>query len=56
MNNLQWVSIIAVSGWLVLALSALRAHRVGARKVIVMALTWAAIFVLTAAIFVALNR
>jgi hypothetical protein len=47
----QWVSLIAVSGWLVLALGAYRAHRVGAKKTIVLALAWIAIFLLVAAVF-----
>jgi Na+(H+)/acetate symporter ActP len=46
-----WVSIIALSAWLFLAVGAFRAHRVGARKSITMALTWIAIFFLIAAIF-----
>ena len=47
----QWVSIVALTGWLVLALSAYRAHRVGARKTVVMGLAWIAIFFLLAALF-----
>ena len=35
-----WVSIIALVAWLVLALSALRAHRIGAKQTVVMALAW----------------
>jgi hypothetical protein len=46
-----WVSIIALSGWLILALSSYRAQRVGARKTVVMALAWVSIFFLLAAIF-----
>jgi hypothetical protein len=49
-NN--WVSLIAVAGWLVLAVGALRAHRVGARKMVTLSLTWLAIFVLVTALFV----
>lgn len=56
MNDVNWVSIIALLGWLVLALSAFRAHRIGARKAAVMALAWAAIFLLAAAIFSAMGR
>ena len=40
----QWVSIVALSGWLILAVSALAAHRLSLRKGLVMALAWAAIF------------
>jgi len=46
-----WVSIIALSAWLVLALSAFRAQRVGAAKTTVMALVWISIFFLAAAVF-----
>ena len=49
------VSIVAMSGWLVLAFSAYRAHRIGARKTIVMALAWFAIFLLIAGFFAAVR-
>ena len=32
-----WVSVVALLGWLVLVLSALRARRLNARKMVVMA-------------------
>ena len=51
MNGTAWVSIIALSGWLVLALSSYRAHQVGAGKTLVMALAWISIFFLVAAVF-----
>ena len=51
----QWVSIVAMAGWLVLVLSAYRAHRVGAKKTIVLALAWIAIFLLIAAVFAAVS-
>lgn len=38
------VALIAVAGSLALAASAFRASRVGARKTLVLALTWGAIF------------
>jgi len=47
----DWVSIVALTGWLVLALSAWRAQRVGASKTLVMALAWIAIFLLLAGAF-----
>ena len=56
MTGDSWVSLIALAGWLVLALSAYRARRVGARKTIVMALAWAAIFLFAAALFTAIGR
>ena len=53
MNEYGWVSIVAMTGWLVLALGALRARQVGASKIIVMGLAWAAIFLLVALVFAA---
>jgi hypothetical protein len=47
----DWLSIIALTGWLVLALGAFRAQRVGASKTVVMALAWIAIFLLLAGVF-----
>ena len=47
----DWVSIVALTGWLVLALSAYRAQRVGAGKTVVMALAWLALFLLLAGVF-----
>ena len=47
----EWVSIVALVGWLVLALGSYRARRVGARKTVVLALTWGAIFLFVAMIF-----
>ena len=55
MNEYGWVSLIAMSAWLILALGSFRAHRVGAGKTVVMALAWAAIFLLVAGIFTALR-
>lgn len=46
-----WVSIVALAGWLVLALSSYRAHRVGAKKTVVLILAWVSIFFLLAAVF-----
>lgn len=51
MNGTAWVSIVALAGWLVLALSSYRAHRVGAGKTLVMGLAWISIFFLVAAVF-----
>ncbi len=44
MSQVQWVSVIALLGWLVLVLGAYRSYRVDTGKTIRMALTWAAIF------------
>ena len=51
MSEYQWVSIIALSAWLILALSAYRSQRVGAGKTLVMVLAWVSIFFLVAAVF-----
>ncbi|HSG33105.1 MAG TPA: hypothetical protein VLA37_01115 [Sphingomonadaceae bacterium] len=40
----DWISIVALLGWLVLAGSALAAYRLSWKKGILMALIWAAIF------------
>ena len=47
----DWVSVVALTGWLVIALGAWRAQRVGAKKAVVMALAWIAIFLLLAGVF-----
>lgn len=44
MQTTSWVSIVAMLGWLILAMSALASYRLTWRKGIVLALTWAAIF------------
>jgi hypothetical protein len=54
-NAYAWVSLIALSGWLVLALGSYRAHRIGARKSVVHGLAWAGIFLLVTGAFVAIG-
>ena len=51
MGEVQWVSIIAMVGWLVLVLGAYRSYKVDTGKTIRMALTWAAIFAGVAVFF-----
>jgi len=41
----SWVSIVALLGWLILAVSAYSGMRLGWRKSLVTALVWATIFV-----------
>ena len=53
MNGYAWVSIIALTGWLVLAIGSYRANRIGAGKTLVMVLAWGAIFLLVAGVFAA---
>jgi hypothetical protein len=50
-----WVSIVALVGWLVLALGSYRAHRIGAKKTVVLALAWISIFLFVAAVFAAVS-
>ena len=52
----SWVSAIALLGWLVLSLSALRARQLNARKAVIYALVWGAIFLAVAAVFGAMDR
>jgi hypothetical protein len=49
-SGASWVSLIALVGWLILLVGAFRARRVVGRKMLVMALTWGAIFLLVTAI------
>jgi hypothetical protein len=51
----QWVSVVALLGWLILAGSALRARQLSASKTVIYALTWSAIFFAVAAVFTALG-
>lgn len=44
MSEFDIVSIISMVGFLVLAVSAISAHRLSLKKGVVMALAWAAIF------------
>ncbi len=51
MSETAIVSLMALTGWLVLVGGAFRAHQVGARKTIVMALAWGSIFLAVALVF-----
>jgi len=53
MNPYAWVSLIALGGWLILALGSYRAHRVGGRKSLLMATAWLGLFLLVTGLFVA---
>jgi hypothetical protein len=50
----MWVTLISLTGFLVLAIAGLRAQRLKARKAVVYALVWGAIFLAVAAAFGAL--
>ena len=56
MNETALISLIALLGWLVLAVGAFRSHRIGGRKMVTMGLTWAAIFVAVALVFHLVGR
>ena len=47
----QWVSIVALAGWLILMLGAYRSYRIDTSRTIRMALIWAAIFMGVAFLF-----
>jgi len=55
MTGYGWVSLIALTGWLVLALGSYRAHRIGVGRTLVMATAWLAIFLLVVGIFAAIR-
>lgn len=55
MNEYGWVSLVALSGWLVLVLGSWRAHRVGAGRTVVIVLAWIAIFLLVSGVFAAIR-
>lgn len=44
MNEVDTVQIVALVGWLILAVSALAGHRLSWKKGLVMAFAWGAIF------------
>jgi len=51
----SWISVIALAGWLVLALSALRARQLNARRTVVYALIWGSILLALTALFSAVG-
>ena len=53
--NYQLVSIVALAGWLILALSAYRSHRMSGRKTLTYVLVWASIFLAVAMVFAAVG-
>ncbi|MFB0611398.1 hypothetical protein [Aurantiacibacter poecillastricola] len=54
MNDASLVSIIALLGWLVLALGAYRSHQISASKTIRTILIWGCIFLGVALVFTAI--
>jgi hypothetical protein len=53
--GVELVSIIAMAGWLILALSAYRSHRISGRKTLTYVLIWASIFLAVAFVFRAMG-
>jgi len=47
----QWVSIVALLGWLILVAGAYRSYQIDTSKTIRMALIWCAIFAAVAFVF-----
>ena len=47
----QLVSIVAVAGWLILALSAYRSRRISGKTTLTYVLVWAAVFLVVALMF-----
>ena len=56
MNGGSWVSIVALLGWLILALGAYRSHRIGAKKTVVLALIWGSLFLGVAFFFTLIGK
>ena len=52
----NWVTIVALFGWLILATAALRARRINARKAVTFGLIWGAIFLAVTAVFSAIGQ
>jgi hypothetical protein len=53
--NVELVSLVALAGWLILALSAYRSHKISGRKTLIYVLVWASIFVAVALVFAAVG-
>lgn len=53
--NVELVSVVALAGWLILALSAYRSHKIPGRKTLTYVLVWASIFVAVTLVFAAVG-
>jgi len=51
MSAYGWVSLIALTGWLILVAGSYRAHRVGTRKTLLIATAWLGLFLLVTGVF-----
>ena len=52
MSGTSWVSLIALTGWLVLAVGSYRARRVGGGKTLLMVTAWLGIFLLVTGLII----
>ena len=50
MTEYGWISLLALAGWLILALGSYRAYQVGGRKTLVMVMAWTGIFLVVVGI------
>lgn len=55
MTAMSWVSLIALIGWLVLAVGSFRAHQVSGKKTLLMATAWLGIFLLVTGVIVVMG-
>ncbi len=55
MNEYGWVSLIALTGWLVLMIGAYRSYRADAKKTWLMVVAWMGLFLLVTGVFVAVG-
>lgn len=53
--QVEWLSIVALAGWLVLAVSAYRSRNIPVRKTLTMAAAWGALTLVVALAFTALG-
>ena len=53
--NVELVSIVALAGWLILALSAFRSYQVSGRRMLTYVLIWGTIFLAVAMVFAAIG-
>lgn len=54
--SMELVSIVALVGWLILALSAYRSHRISGEKMLTQLLIWASIFLVVILVFTAIGQ
>ena len=55
MNQYRWVAMIAMTGWLVLALGSYRGRQVGGKKTLLWAIAWLGVFLLVTGVFVVIG-